>query len=221
MFPLRDTIPSRSTPAVTILLIVANFLVFFFEISLDAFSLNNFIAEYGLIPDRFEARDVVSSMFLHGGWMHVIGNMWFLWIYGDNVEDVLGRWKYLLFYLLCGVAAAMTHVLFNAASRIPTVGASGAVAGVMGAYLIKFPHSRIQTLVFMLFITVIEVPASLILLYWFIVQLFSGVGTIGYSQVSEGGVAWFAHVGGFVAGMALVKLLGTRQPYGRRRDLHW
>jgi membrane associated rhomboid family serine protease len=160
-------------------------------------------------------------MFMHGGWMHIIGNMWFLWIFGDNVEDAFGHFKYLVFYLLCGIAAAFTQVLFSPGSRLPMVGASGAIAGVMGAYLIKFPRSRIVTLVFIfIFITTIEVPAGLMLAYWFIIQFFSGVGTIGYSHVSQGGTAFFAHIGGFITGMILVGVMGTRQIYVRR-DASW
>jgi membrane associated rhomboid family serine protease len=154
--------------------------------------------------------------------MHVLGNMWFLWVFGDNIEDVLGHGKYVLFYLLCGIAAAMGQVMVNPESRIPMVGASGAIAGVMGAYLIKFPHARILTLAFIFFfITTFEVPAVLMLAYWFVIQLFSGVGSIAQSQASQGGVAWFAHVGGFLAGLILIKIMGTREKYGRRRDLHW
>ncbi len=222
MFPIRDTQPSYSRPVVTILIIVVNVLAFLYEFSLDDYSRNYFIANYGLIPDHFHASAVLTSMFLHGGWLHIIGNMWFLWIFGDNVEDVLGHGKYLVFYLLCGVAAGMTQVMFNPYSRLPMVGASGAIAGVMGAYLIKFPQSRIITVVFIfIFLTRIEVPAVLMLLYWFAIQLFSGLGSIGYSQANQGGTAFFAHVGGFIAGMILVKLLGTREKYLRRSDLNW
>ena len=129
-------------------------------------------------------------MFLHGGWMHLIGNMWFLWIYGDNVEDVLGHGKYLLFYLLCGIAAGLVHVMLDPYSRVPTLGASGAIAGVMGAYMVKFPHSRIITLVpIFIFFTTMEIPALIMLLYWFALQIFSGVGSIGYSNVSQA-AAW-------------------------------
>jgi membrane associated rhomboid family serine protease len=147
---------------------------------------------------------------------------WFLWIFGDNVEDVLGKWKYLLFYVLCGVAAGLVHAYLNPLSRVPTIGASGAIAGVMGAYLIKFPHSRIHTLIpIFIFFTMVDVPAFFILIYWFLIQAFSGVGEIGYSQVSRGGVAWFAHIGGFLAGMALILLLRTNPRYHHRKDLHW
>src|SRR2546421_12874499 len=135
MFPLRDTQPSYSKPVVTVLVIVINILVFLFEFSLDDYSRNAFISAYGLVPEHFQYMNILTSMFLHGGWMHVLGNMWFLWIFGDNIEDILGHGKYLGFYLLCGVVAAMTQVLFNAGSRVPMVGASGAIAGVMGAYM--------------------------------------------------------------------------------------
>ena len=222
MIPLRDTQPSSSFPALTLGLIAINVAVFIHQISLDAWQLNQFIAHYGVVPDRLQTADLVTSMFLHGGWMHLIGNMWFLWIFGDNVEDVLGRWKYLVFYLASGIAAAMVHVWLNPYSRVPTVGASGAIAGVMGAYMVKFPHSRIFTLVpIFIFFTTFEIPAVLMLLYWFAIQIFSGIGSIGFSNISRGGVAWFAHVGGFVAGMLLVWLLGTRSRYESRKDLRW
>lgn len=222
MIPLRDTQPSYSTPLVTILLIVMNVFVFLYEVSLDDYTRNAFISTWGMIPARFEYTDMLTSMFLHGGWLHLIGNMWFLWIYGDNVEDTLGHLKYLLFYLLCGLAAGGMHVVTNLDSRIPTVGASGAIAGVMGAYLVKFPHSRILTLVVVfVFITTVEIPAVLILAYWFLIQLASGMWSVGYSQLSQGGVAWFAHVGGFVAGVILINVMRTRERYRRRRDLHW
>jgi len=161
-------------------------------------------------------------MFLHGGWLHVLGNMWFLWIFGDNVEDILGHGRFLLFYLLCGLAAGYVQVAINPGSPVPTVGASGAIAGVMGAYMVKFPHSRILTLVpIFIFLTTIEVPAILMLLYWFTIQFFSGIGSIGYSQLSQGGVAWFAHVGGFVAGMLLISIMRPRDRYRRRYDVSW
>ncbi len=222
MIPLRDTQPSFSKPLVTGLLIAINILIFLYEFSLDPFSLNHFIMEYGVVPSRFQYLDLISSMFLHGGWFHLLGNMWFLWIYGDNVEDVLGHHKYLLFYILCGVAAGMVQVLTNPGSRIPTVGASGAIAGVMGAYLIKFPRSKIVTLVpIFIFVTTMEIPAVFMLLYWFVLQIFSGFGSAGTSNVSQGGVAWFAHIGGFLAGMLLIKIMGTKDRYSNRPEYHW
>ena len=222
MFPIRDTQPSYSRPIVTILIILANVAVFLHEIMLDAYSQNYFIAHYGLVPRHLHLSALVTYMFLHGGWMHIIGNMWFLWIFGDNVEDVMGHAKYLVFYFLCGIVAGLTQVFFSFGSRAPMVGASGAIAGVMGAYLVKFPHSRIVTLVFIfIFFTTIEVPAVLMLLYWFFIQLVSSVETAGYAHLSQGGTAFFAHVGGFIAGMILVGVMGTRQKYVRRRDLNW
>jgi len=223
MFPIRDTQPSYSTPMVTIALIVVNALVFFYEISLDAWSRNEFIATYGLVPEHFTAANLITSMFLHGGWMHMLGNMWFLWIFGDNIEDILGHAKFLVFYLVCGVAAGLTQVFLTTDPRIPTVGASGAIAGVMGAYMLKFPHSRVLTLVTIIFFfTTVEVPAWVMLIYWFVIQFTSGVGAIASSHVTQGGgVAFFAHVGGFVAGALLINAMGPRRVYSRRRDLRW
>ncbi len=222
MIPLRDSQPSYSTPVVTAGLIVANVLVFLHQVSLDHFSLDHFIRTYAIVPARFEFSTLFTSMFLHGGWLHLIGNMWFLWIYGDNVEDILGGLRYLVFYLLCGVAAGLAHVLTNIGSPVPTIGASGAVAGVMGAYLVKFPHSRIVTLIPIFFLlTTVELPAVLILIYWFLIQIFSGMAAVGQMASAQGGVAWFAHVGGFVAGMVLISLMKTQERYRRRRDLRW
>lgn len=222
MIPLRDTQPSYSTAYMTIYLIVLNAVAFLYEISLDPFTRNVFIANYGIVPARFFFPDILTSMFLHGGWLHLIGNMWFLWIFGDNIEDILGHGKFLMFYLLCGLAAGVTHVVLSPESRVPTVGASGAIAGVMGAYCVKFPRSRILMLVpIFIFFTTLEVPAVLVLVYWFVIQLFSGVGSVGYSQANSGGVAFFAHVGGFLAGIVLIYLLPTRRPFRGRHDLSW
>ena len=224
MIPLRDSLPSRSFPTVTVWLIVINVAVFLFEWSLEPFSRTHFVGAYAMIPSQFHPASLVTSMFLHGGWMHLIGNMWFLWIYGDNIEDILGRVKYVLFYLGCGVAAGLVHLFFNLDSRLPTVGASGAIAGVMGAYMVKYPHARITTLLpIVIFFTTVELPAWFILIYWFVIQIFSGVGELASSSggVQQGGVAWFAHVGGFLAGALLVKLLPTREPYRAYPELHW
>lgn len=222
MFPIKDAQPSYSRPFVTMLFIAANVLVFLYQFSLESFALNHFIETWALIPANFEVTKVFTSMFMHGGWMHLLGNMWFLWVFGDNVEDSLGHGKYLLFYLLCGAAAALGQMALNPGSTIPMVGASGAIAGVMGGYIVRFPHSRILTLVFIFFfVTFIQVPASIMLAYWFFIQLLSGLGSIAATQATTGGVAWFAHVGGFVAGVALIKLMGARQRYSRRRDVYW
>ena len=223
MFPIRDTQPSYTKPVVTIVLIAINVLAFLYELSLDDWSRNAFIATYGLVPETFSWTGLITSTFLHGGWMHLLGNMWFLWIFGDNIEDILGHGKYLLFYLACGAAAGLTQAYLTTDPRIPMVGASGAIAGVMGAYLLKFPHSRIYTVVIVIFFfTTIEVPAWIMLIYWFATQFFNGVGSIAYSHVSDGGgVAFFAHVGGFIAGAGLIQVMGPRQPHARRRDLNW
>ena len=222
MIPLRDTQPSYTFPFVTVAIIVLNVAAFLYEFSMDPYELNFFIAHYGVIPTRFQWMDVLTSIFLHGGWMHLIGNMWFLWIYGDNVEDILGHSQYLLFYLLCGVAATMVHIAFNMDSRAPTIGASGAIAGVMGAYVVKFPHSRITTLVpITIFLTTVDIPAYFILLYWFVIQFFSGVGSVGHSHLSQGGVAWFAHIGGFLAGVALILVMRTEKRWSHGPGSRW
>jgi membrane associated rhomboid family serine protease len=222
MIPIKDTQPSYSTPVVTILLIVANVLVFLHEFWLqlvDPYSFNHFMAEYSLRPAYFHIQNVVTSMFLHGGWMHLGGNMLFLWVFGDNVEDILGHAKYLVFYLLGGMAASFAQVLMNPGSTIPMVGASGAIACVMGAYLVKFPHAKVVMLTWFIFIFTFDVPAWLMLIYWFALQLFGGYGSLAES--AQGGTAFFAHVGGFVAGIVLIYVMGTRQRYWRRRDLSW
>jgi membrane associated rhomboid family serine protease len=222
MFPLRDSQPSYTRPVVTIAIIVVNILIFLFEFSMDEPTRNAFITLYGLVPDSFRVINIFTSMFLHGGWLHVLGNMWFLWVFGDNIEDILGHGKYLLFYLVCGVAAAMSQVLISPDSQVPMVGASGAIAGVMGAYMIKFPRARIESiLILVFFITRFDVPAWLMLIYWFGTQLFSGVGSIGYTQASQGGTAFFAHIGGFIAGMALIKIMGAKERVLRRSDAYW
>jgi membrane associated rhomboid family serine protease len=210
MIPLRSSERHYTTSTVTLLLIIANVLVFFYELSLGNQS-NRFIATYGIVPDRLHASSLITSMFMHGGWLHILGNMWFLWIFGRGIEDILGHAKYLIFYLVCGIAAGLVHIVVNANSPVPTVGASGAIAGVMGAYLIKFPRARIVTLVpIFFFLTTLDIPAAFLLLYWFAMQFFSGVGSVGDSSGSN--VAWFAHIGGFLAGMGLVMLMAPRQP---------
>jgi len=214
MIPLRSSERHYTPSTVTLLLIVVNVMVWLYEVSLGSgLALNRFIETYGIVPDRLHASSIITSMFIHGGWFHILGNMWFLWIFGRGVEDVLGHAKYLFFYFACGIAAGLVHIVVNANSPIPTVGASGAIAGVMGAYLIKFPRARIVTLVVIIFfITTLDIPAAFLLLYWFAMQFFSGVGSLGYSNASSGDVAWFAHIGGFLAGMGLVMLLAPRQP---------
>jgi membrane associated rhomboid family serine protease len=236
MLPLKDDVPSHSTPFVTVGLIAANVLVFFYQASLqmggDASALRaaqEFILEFGAIPCRITREcvqadrpqtmlTVLTSMFVHGGLFHVGGNMLYLWIFGDNVEDTLGHLRFLGFYLGSGAAAALAQTAVNPASAVPMVGASGAISGVLGAYLLLFPYASIWTLVtFGFFIRFVQLPAILILGFWIVLQLFSGYITWG-SAVGEGaggGVAWFAHIGGFLAGMLLLFVLRA----GRRGRL--
>ncbi|RKY05549.1 rhomboid family intramembrane serine protease [Candidatus Poribacteria bacterium] len=217
MIPLRDNIPSRTFPVITVSLIAANSLVFLYEVSLGP-RVVELVMRYGLIPVRFFytlARNpfnlddalvpIFTSMFLHGGWAHIIGNMIFLWIFGDNVEDRMGHFRFLIFYLLCGVSAAMAQAFTHPASGVPMVGASGAISGVMGAYFLLFPTARILTLVpVFIFLQIAEVPALFFLGLWFLMQFVNGVFSLGFQHVMGSGVAWWAHIGGFVAGMVLV-----------------
>jgi membrane associated rhomboid family serine protease len=209
MIPLRDVIPSRTFPFFTIAFIVLNSAVFILELSIGERSLEAFMYLYGVVPAEFRWLPVLTSMFLHGGWLHFLGNMLYLWIFGDNVEDRLGHGRFVLFYLFCGMAAALAHVFMNPLSTIPTIGASGAIAGVMGAYFVMYPHSRVLALVPLIIIwEVIEVPAILFLGIWFLMQFFSGVGSVATGVGTEtGGVAFWAHVAGFVAGMGAVLVL--------------
>lgn len=213
MIPLRSSIRIRSTPVITILLIVANALVFFYQLTLGPYSLHVFLFKYGVIPDRLHLSALFTSMFLHGGWWHILANMWFLWVFGRDIEDLVGSGRYLLLYLVCGVIAGLIQVAASPFSRIPTIGASGAIAGVMGAYLMKYPRVRIATLVpFIVFFFTVDIPAAFLLLYWFVLQFFNGIGSIAEASYS-GGVAWFAHVGGFLAGVFIVRIFPTRPRY--------
>ncbi len=221
MIPLRDDRPRFTTPFVTYFLIGLNLLIYLFQSSLDPESGQILAIQLGVIPahvSRFLAGTgslnfasvflpFLTSMFLHGSWLHVIGNMWFLWIFGDNIEDHLGHIQYLAFYLFCGAAAAVTQVLLTPNVRVPTIGASGAIAGVLGAYFILYPRTRVLTWFFVPF----YLPAWVFLGFWFAIQFLNGATTsrAGYSQA--GGIAFWAHVGGFIAGMLLVKLLPERQ----------
>jgi len=219
MIPLRDTIPSRRFPLVNTAIIVLNVLVFLFESALGPEQLDQFIWQWGLVPADFwqgggigRWLPLLTSVFMHGGWWHLISNMLALYIFGDNVEDRLGPFRYVLFYLISGLAASAAHLVAYAGSSIPTVGASGAIAGVLGAYLILYPHSRVLTLVpIFYFIRIVEIPASIYLGFWFISQLFNGVFALTATDVFQtGGVAWWAHIGGFVFGLAVIKLICPR-----------
>src|SRR5215210_122722 len=200
MIPLRDVIPSRTTPYITITIITLNAIAWLFEISLPHEALNEFLTVYGVVPAYFTWPTLVTSMFLHGGWFHVIGNMWYLWIFGDNVEDRLGHGGFTAFYLLCGFAAALGQVAVDPISTLPMIGASGAIAGVMGAYFVLYPRSRVLTLIPWIFLQIIELPAIALLGFWFLMQLISA-GTIVMTASVGGGVAFAAHVIGFVAGV--------------------
>ncbi len=220
MIPLRDLNPRRTTPFVTVLIIVANVLVFMYQLSLGPRAGQQFAFEFGFIPARIELAvsgqaslgqaflPMLTSMFLHSGFLHILGNMWFLWIFGDNIEDHLGHFNYLLFYVVCGVGASVAHTIANWGSTLPAVGASGAISGVMGAYIVLFPGSRVVTLVpLVVFFFTVELPAVVILGYWFVLQFLSGVGSLGVK--TTGGVAFWAHIGGFLLGALLV--VGSRR----------
>ncbi|HXP83392.1 MAG TPA: rhomboid family intramembrane serine protease [Bryobacteraceae bacterium] len=212
MIPLRSTERVYSRTTVTISLIALNLVIFLFQAAMDPYSLETFVARWGIVPDQLRLITLLTSMFLHGGWLHVLGNMLFLWVFGRAVEDLIGGPKFLAFYILCGLLAAVAQVIINPYSRIPTIGASGAIAGVMGAYLLKFPRSKIVTLIpVFVFITTMELPAALLLVYWLVVQFFSGIGSLAQTDYTGGGVAWFAHIGGFLGGMLLIKLFPARQ----------
>jgi len=218
LIPLRDNIPSRTVPFVTYILIGANVLAFFMELSLGP-NLGRFVYIFGVVPQKVlfaisEAPQLLpyaivpffTSIFLHGGWMHLLGNMLYLYIFGDNVESALGHFRYLIFYLCSGVAASVTHIFFNFGSDIPTVGASGAIAGVLGAYFLLFPKAKVVTLVpIFFFIQIFEVPALLFLGLWFLIQFLSGSVAVG-SGTAAAGVAWWAHIGGFAVGAGYVLL---------------
>lgn len=228
MLPIADTVRSRSFPLVNWLLIAANILIFLAEPLLERGS-RALIFDLALVPARLLADPgprqlitLVTSMFLHAGWLHLFSNLLALYIFGDNVEDRMGSGRYLLFYLLCGLIAGLTHVFFNPDSRVPTVGASGAISGVLGAYFVLFPTARVTTLVVVLFLPLfIELPAIIYLGLWFLSQVFSGAFTIVAGLEAYSGVAWWAHAGGFLAGVLLVKVFARRQPRRWYADEYW
>jgi membrane associated rhomboid family serine protease len=217
MIPIRDEIRTRRTPVVNYLLIAANVVVFLF-MWLAASSQETWVYQFAMIPVNYrdgvgagDVADIFTSMFMHAGLAHIGGNMLYLWIFGDNVEDRLGPAGYLVFYLVGGVVASLTHLLTNPGSEVPTVGASGAIAAVLGAYLVLFPQSRVVTIIPLgYFMRLATVPAIVVLGLWFVLQIFSGVLSLGGPDV--GGVAFWAHVGGFVAGVVMAKLLPNRRP---------
>lgn len=209
MIPLKDDNPRSILPIVTIALIVSNIVVFYYEITLGFNPVFERYALYSVrIMDGRNLETLVTSMFLHGGFMHLIGNMLYLWIFGDNVENYLGHVRYIFFYLICGLCAAFAHIFLAGVSEVPMVGASGAISGVLGGYLIKYPRARILVLIPYFILTVQKIPAVFVLGFWFVIQLIWGL-TSGPSDV--GGVAFWAHVGGFMAGTALINLFGKRK----------
>ena len=226
MIPIGDSVRSRTFPYVNLAIIIANFLVFFYELSLGN-GVNSFLRDWGAVPalvtDYLDHPGdhplrvlftPITAMFLHGGWFHILGNMLFLWVFGDNVEDAIGHVSYLVFYLLAGIAAAVTQIWVDSNSILPMVGASGAIAGVLAAYVVLYPRATIATVIFPVF-WAIPVPAFVLIGLWFLLQLVSGAAAIGTAVGASEGVAWFAHIGGFLAGLVLVwAFRGER--HGRR-----
>jgi len=226
MLPFRDYNPSRTFPLVTIAIIVANVLVFLYMIGLYSEGptvLNSFVMRASVIPAVITGEapvgnqlqpvwmTIFTAMFMHGGPVHLFGNMLYLWIFGNNVEDIMGSGRFLAFYLICGILATVTHIAIDPNSAIPSLGASGAIAGVLGAYLVRFPRAQVDTCVFFIFVTIIRLPALIVLAFWFVLQLFSGVAAVAHGSNNQGGVAFWAHIGGFLAGMILVNVFAKRQ----------
>jgi len=224
MIPLKDNIPSRRYPLINIILIILNFVIFLWELSLPESLKEYILYSYGFVPQRFwnfklsfyHIFPLFSSLFLHGGWAHILGNMLFLWIFGDNVEDNMGHFKYLFFYLISGIIANVIQGFFSYNKYIPTIGASGAIAGVLGAYFIYFPNARIITLAFLGFlIDILYIPAGFFLILWFLSQFLLGVSSLAFE--TTGGVAWWAHIGGFLFGLIIAPYLKKKRR--RRFDL--
>lgn len=224
MIPIGDSVRSRTVPYVNLAIIAANFLVFFFELSLGN-EVDQFLRDWGVVPrlitDYFDHPGdyplrvlftPITAMFIHGGWFHILGNMLFLWVFGDNVEDAMGHVGYLLFYLLAGIAAATAQIWVDSSSYLPMVGASGAIAGVLGAYVVLYPRATIAAVFFPFFFWTAYVPAFVLIGLWFFIQLLSGAAAIGTAVGASEGVAWWAHIGGFLAGLLLVWVFRGRRP---------
>jgi membrane associated rhomboid family serine protease len=217
MIPLKDINPSRNFPIVNLTIILICSAVWLYEVSLEDYEFNDFVYSFGLVPVEIFSKpyQLFTHMFLHGSWLHIIGNMWFLWVFGDNVEDRLGKFKYLLFYVLSGLGAAVIQSLVSfltGAVHVPMVGASGAISGVLGAYLYLFPHARILALVpIFFFLTFMELPAVFFIGMWVFIQIINGLITLPFAGM--GGVAWFAHIGGFFVGYKLVRVFYRRRSY--------
>lgn len=222
MIPLRDNIPTRRFPLVTVLLMVSNSLIFLLEAAMGPAAAEELIYQFGFVPARITSQwtnpavllTLITAMYLHGGWAHLISNMLYLWIFGNNVEDTMGRLRFFVFYTLCGVLAAMAQIAVAPNSQMPGVGASGAIAGVLGAYLLLYPHARVRTLVPLPFwFVTVNLPAVIVLGSWFLMQFFNGLASLQV-QTQVGGVAWWAHIGGFVAGLALMRPFRQEKPSG-------
>ena len=209
MIPLRALLYRRNLPVMTLIIIGINIIFFLHEMSLPLYVRDQFITHYGMVPDRLIPVTFLTSMFLHSGWVHLIGNMWFLWVFGSHIEEAVGAPKFVVFYLLSGIISAAVQFAVELGSPIPTIGASGAIAGVMGAFLLLYPRVRVVTLIFLfVFVTTVDIPAFFMLLYWFGVQVLSGLGSL--ASVSQGqSIAFFAHVGGFLAGMLMIRLFSA------------
>jgi membrane associated rhomboid family serine protease len=230
MIPLRDENPSRSVPFVNSILILANICVFIYQNFFVSGGAKPLFFRLGCIPYEFThfvdinppalvpiPLTILTAMFMHGGWIHLLSNMLYLWIFGDNIEDTLGHLKYLVFYIVCGLIASLFHILTNLNSLVPTIGASGAIAGVMGAYMFLFPRARIRTLlILVIFIQVVRIPAIIVLGYWILIQVLSGFAEFG--SRTGGGIAWFAHIGGFIAGIVLIIILKKRRKRAYLRE---
>ena len=228
MFPLKDTVRSRSFPWMNWLLIILNVVVFLHEAHMGRAELARFVGTYGMVPARLWSAPaeawptLLTSMFLHGGWFHLLSNMWVLFIFGDNVEDRMGSLRYLVFYLLSGIAAGLVQAAVQPTSLVPTVGASGAIAGVLGAYMLFFPRGRVLTLVpVFVFITFIEIPAWFFIGVWFLTQLYSGwMALLPYGAHTMGGVAWWAHIGGFMFGVIFARAFAQRHWHRYPDEFH-
>ena len=233
MIPIGDSTRRRTTPYVNVALIVASVLVFLYELSLSTIDVGRFFQDWGVIPVQLvdwlespsvveEPSTVVTSMFIHGGWLHLIGNMLFLWVFGDNVEDAMGHVRYLVFYLLAGLAATTLQVFIDQESLIPMVGASGAIAGVLGAYLVLYPRATVSVVIPLLwFFGAFPVPAAFLIIFWFLLQLLSGVASLGAAAGVTEGIAFWAHVGGFIAGVVLVGAFRHQKPRRRSPTVVW
>jgi membrane associated rhomboid family serine protease len=241
MIPLRDDVPSRTVPFVNYALLALNVFAFVLELGMGA-GLERFFYQAAVIPSLFTGRDgslsmgeavtgtldpdlgfrLLTSMFLHGGWAHIIGNMLYLWIFGDNVEDRMGHWRYLIFYLVCGWTASYAHIWSDPTSQIPSIGASGAIAGVLGAYITLYPHARVVALIPLgIFMHTVQIPALFFLGFWFLQQFLVGSLALTQETAQTGGVAWWAHIGGFVAGLVLVWVFQSRKRRPAQRDAWW